>query len=41
MADVCLRSHEDISGGRETFPVVVDDSVSLLNEGLLDFTVMI
>ena len=41
MATVCLRSHEDISGGRETVPVSVDNSVNLLDKGLLDFTVKI
>jgi len=41
MAEVCLRSHGDISGGRETLPIVVDDNVSLLDAGLLDFMVLI
>ena len=41
MADVCLRSHEDISGGRETVPVTVHGSVCLLDRGLLDFVVLI
>jgi len=41
MADVCLRLHEDISGGRETVPVTVHDSVCLLDRGLLDFVVLI
>jgi len=40
-AEVCLRSHGDISGGREMLPVVVDDSVSLLEAGLLDFMVLL
>ena len=39
MAAVCLRSHGDISGGRETTPVTVDDSINLLDAGLLDFLV--
>ena len=41
MATVCLRSHKDISGGRETLPVAVDESVCLLDRGLLDFMVLI
>ena len=40
MAAVCLRSHGDISGGRENLPVAVDESVSLLDAGLLDFLVL-
>jgi len=41
MAAVCLRSHDDISGGRETVPIAVDGGVSLLNSGLLEFMVLI
>ena len=41
MADVCLRSHQDVSGSRETVPVSVNDDVSLLDRGLLDFVVLI
>jgi len=40
MEAVCLRSHEDISGGSENMPIEVDDSVHLLDSGLLDFMVL-
>jgi len=39
MSAVCLRSHGDISGGRENLQVTVDDSISLLDAGLLYFLV--
>jgi len=41
MAAVYLRSHSDISAGRETVPVKVDDNVCLQDSGLLDFMVFV